>query len=495
MSSFSGLPTKLQRHQNLLTTVGLCLVALPFVALSFFNHPVLDDFLDAVTVKQLGFWTAQKYFYLNHTGRYATTVLLALINPLVYGHLEASWWPVALGFILGTLVVLRLCVGLLPGISGSVAWRGAGILLGLWLAFAPGQAEGLYWFTGAYTYLATAWLVLLWLVGLVRYVDARRKGYPCTLWLLLTIGLTAAVAGTTEPVALPFLVLLLAGAALTWRYSQYRWPAMLMAGLALTGSIISFAAPGNFVRMSSMGESFGIIKTLVYSAATTGYLLLTWVGNPVLLLVSALLLPVLGRTAQLRDQLLVSVLARIPTHLLLGGLTLLLTAANCPAYYASGTGLPLRARNMLYLLFLAGWFVVLLTWCCRQAINSKRPPELFAVLSASRLQPLWLGLLLLFFFADFNVQTRSHLLGLGSNNVVRAYHQLLSGEASRFDAELRGRYQALAAGGPVVTIKPLRNRPELLCSFEVADATSASVLQDYANYFGVPKVVISKNAR
>jgi hypothetical protein len=244
-----------------------------------------------------------------------------------------------------------------------------------------------------------------------------------------------------------------------------------------------------------MGEPFGILKTLVYSAATTGYLLLTWVGNPVLLLVSALLLPVLARTARLRNQLMVRMLARIPTPLLVGGLTLLLAAANCPAYYASGTGLPLRARNMLYLLFLVGWFVVLLTWCCHQAINSKRPSELVAVLSVSRLQPLWLGLLLLFFFADFNVQTRSHLLGLGSNNVVRAYRQWLSGEAARFDAELRARYRALAAGGPVVAIKPLRNRPELLCSFEVADATSASVLQDYAYYFGVPKVVIAKNTR
>lgn len=495
MSSFSGSVTRfLQRHQNLLITVGLVLVALPFVALSFFNHPALDDFLDAVTVKQLGFWSAQRYFYLNHTGRYTTTVVLALTNPLVYGHMENHWWPVTLGFLLGTWLVLRFYVGLLPGMSGLKAWRGAGLLLGLWLAFAPGQAEGLYWFTGAYTYLTTAWLLLLWLGALVRYVDARRAARPHTAWLLLLIGLTAAVAGSTEPVALPFLVVLLVGAGLTWRYSRHRWVVVVLACLAFAGCMVSFAAPGNFVRMSSMGESFGIIKTLLYSGATAGYLLLTWVSNPVLLVVSALLLPGLSRTAHRHDSLLVHLLSRIPAGLLASGLALLLAAANCPAYYASGTGLPLRARNTLYLLFLAGWFVVLLTWCCRQARQPQSAISAIALLTL-RLQPLWLALLLLFFFSDYNVQTRSHLLGHGSNNVVRAYRQWLGGEAARFDAELRARYWKLAVGGPVVAITPLRSRPELLYSFGVADANSLTVLQNYARYFDVPKVVVEKAPR
>jgi hypothetical protein len=491
MSSFSGLATRfIKRHQNLLITISLVLVALPFVALSFFNHPALDDFLDAVMVKELGFWSAQKSIYFSHTGRYSTTLLLALVNPLIYGHMENHWWPVTLGFLVGTLLVLRFYVGLLPGISTMKAWRGAGVLLGLWLAFAPGQAEGLYWFTGAYTYLATAWLLLLWLGVLVRYVEARRNATPHTVWLLLLIGLTVAVAGSTEPVALPFLVVLLAGAGMTWRYSRHRWVVVLLACLAFTGSMISFAAPGNFVRMGSMGESFGIFKTLLYSGATAGYLLLTWVSNPVLLVVSALLLPSLYRAAQLRDYLLVHLLSRIPAGFLAGGLALLLAAANCPAYYASGTGLPLRARNTLYLLFLAGWFVVLLMWCCRRARQKQFAIPINALLS-SRLQPFWLALLLLFFFSDYNVQTRSHLLGNGSNNVIRAYHQWLSGEAAHFDAELRTRYRKLAAGGPIVAIVPLHSRPEMLYSFGVADTVNSTVLQNYARYFDVPKVVVS----
>lgn len=475
-----------QRHQNLLITISLLLVALPFGALSFFNHPSLDDILDAVTVKQLGFWSAQKYFYFSHTGRYTTTVLLASVNPLIYGRLETHWWPVALGFMLGTLLVLRLCLGALLRISGGAAWRGAGLLLGLWLAYAPGQAEGLYWFTGAYTYIATAWLLLLWPVVFARYAAARRRGARGMGWAAFVAALTVAVAGTTEPVAFPFLLALLAGALLSWWRSRSLLLAA-MAGLAVLGSAVSFAAPGNFVRMSSMGESFGVVKTLLYSGATAAYLLLTWVGNPVLLAVSALLLPALNRLAQRRDQLLVSLLRQIPAGALAVFLSLLLAAANCPAFYASGTGLPLRARTTLYLLFVLGWFGVLLGWCCRQA----QPSAMAAAVAARPLRLVWASLLVIFFFADYNVQTRRHLLGNGSNNVIRAYQQWLSGDAARYDAEVRARYQQLATSPSVVTIKPLLNRPELLYCFDVAGMSNPVFLRDYARYFGVPQVLTS----
>ncbi len=221
----------IQRHQHLLMCIGLGLVALPFVALSGYNHPAVDDLLDAQLVKQMGFWQAQKYFYLNHTGRYATTVLLALVNPLLYGHMETRWGIVALGFMLVTFLTLRLCLTLVPGLAGRAAWLGAGLLTGLWLAYAPGQAEGLYWFTGAYTYVATGWWLLLWLVCLGHYALARRAGRTTASWLTGLAFLTVVVAGSTEPVALPFMLLILLCGALNWWHSR-SWVLLLLAGLA-----------------------------------------------------------------------------------------------------------------------------------------------------------------------------------------------------------------------------------------------------------------------
>ncbi|MCC3153374.1 DUF6056 family protein [Hymenobacter sp. BT770] len=476
----------LLRYRTLLITLGLVLVVLPFVGLALYNHPSLDDYLDAVTVKELGFWQAQKHFYLTHTGRYTTTVLLALVNPLLYIRLESHWW-VALIFIFGTLLVLRFSLSELLVLPGKAGWIAAASFLSLWLAYAPGQAEGLYWFTGAYTYIMAVWLLLLWLVVLNRYAKARLSNNGAWPWLAALVVLTLAVAGTIEPVALPFLMALAIAAFVSWRLKEGRvvW---LLAGLAAVGCLVSFSAPGNFARIASMGGQFSFLKTLCYSAATTGYLLLTWVGNPVLLALSALLLPGIHRIAQQRDQLVVQLLSRIPAGLLTIGMAGLMALASCPAYYASGTGLPLRARTTLYLLFLLGWFAVLLTWCCRQT-RLGEPSPILRMLVTGRLSPMWTAMLVLFFFADYNVQTRATMLGQGSNNAIRAYRQWLDGEAAGYDAELRARYQALQSGAPVVTIRPLAYRPDLLYSFDIVGTDNPEFLKGYAQYFGTKQVI------
>lgn len=480
MSNYTGLPLLLfRRFRPALVVAGLLLTLLPFVVLSCYNHPTLDDILDAETVRDLGFWQSQKFFYLTHTGRYTTTVLLALANPLCYGHWAGIWWWVILVFIFGTLLVLAQAIRAALHLPAKAAWLMAGVMLGLWLAYAPGQAEGLYWFTGAYTYLTAAWLLVAWLVVFVRYGEAREAGHRARPQLVLLTALTGAVAGTPEPLALPFVLALLLGVGISWYVGRGRI-VLLLAAVAVIGSVISFMAPGNYVRMSSMGESFGVIKTLVYSTAATAYLLFTWVSNPVLLAVSALLLPALYRLGR-QQRLLMRLLAKVPAGVLALVLSGLVVAASCPAYYASGTGLPLRARTMLYLLFVLGWFGVLLTWCCRQARRSQRS-SLLRTGAVASLAPLWTVLLLVFFFADYNVQTRATMVGQGSNNVLRAYRQWLSGDAAGYDAEQRSRYQTLASGSPTAAIAPLQHRPDLLVSFDIAEIDNPLFLRQYRQH-------------
>lgn len=485
MSNYADHPSSIfRRYGATLIVAGILLTLLPFVALACYNHPMLDDILDAETVRNLGFWQSQKFFYFSHTGRYTTTVLLALTNPLCYGHWAGSWWWVVLVFIIGTLLVLAKAIGAVLHLPTKAAWLMASIMLSLWLAYAPGQAEGLYWFTGAYTYITAAWLLVAWLVAFVRYGEARAAEQPARLRLGLLVVLTGAVAGTPEPLVLPFVLLLLLCTAISWYVGRGRI-VTLLAVVAVAGSAVSFLAPGNYVRMSSMGESFGVIKTLIYSAAATAYLLFTWLSNPVLLAVSALLLPALYRIGQ-QEQLLVRMLAKVPAGLLAIVLSGLLMSASCPAYYASGTGLPLRARTMLYLLFMLGWFGILLTWCCRQA-RRRQPSTILSGWLANPMPPLWTAILVLFFFADYNVQTRATMVGQGSNNVLRAYRQWLSGEASAYDAEQRSRYRALASGNPATVIAPLQHRPDLLVSFDIAEVNNPVFLQQYRHHFAQPQ--------
>jgi hypothetical protein len=463
----------------------LALALLPFLALSFYNHPMMDDFSDATVVRTVGFWKAQQYFYLTHTGRYTITALLALINPLIYARLEEHWWPVTLIFLAGSVTVLRLFVGAMPGLTRPEAWRLAALILSLWLAYAPGHAEGLYWFTGAYTYITSASLLLLWLLTLSRYLFARQRGQQGKGWWTALCGLAVAVAGTVEPIALPFAVSLIAGAILaSWRYGSHAlWlPALLAAG----GCLISISAPGNFVRMGylqSAHEVFDVTQTLAYAGGATGYLLLTWIANPVLWLVSAMLLPVLGRAVRRREHPLLARIATIHPLWMALGLMALLMLASCPAYFASGTGLPLRARFTLHLLFLISWFGLLLIWCWRK-VNHPQPAHVYTLLADSRLTPLWTLLLPLFFLADYNIQTRASRVGQASNNVVRAYRQWLGGSAARYTTNRQTQLrEAAPTNGPVPLAQRPLDFPDVLIATEVATANPADVLQQFKATF------------
>lgn len=55
----------------------LVAIPIPFVLLSFFNHPSRDDFCYANKVLEQGFWNSQINWYNNWTGRYFSTGILS----------------------------------------------------------------------------------------------------------------------------------------------------------------------------------------------------------------------------------------------------------------------------------------------------------------------------------------------------------------------------------------------------------------------------------
>ena len=77
----------LSRAPRFLGIAALLVAIVPFVALARFAHPQADDFCNANTMRELGFWAAQKQWYTNWTGRFASTALI-LANPLAFGSLQ-----------------------------------------------------------------------------------------------------------------------------------------------------------------------------------------------------------------------------------------------------------------------------------------------------------------------------------------------------------------------------------------------------------------------
>jgi len=67
----------------LVETIFVIILALPLVMVAwigFYSRYVADDFWTAGYLRTLGFWDAQRYWYLSWSGRYSFTFLVSLVE-------------------------------------------------------------------------------------------------------------------------------------------------------------------------------------------------------------------------------------------------------------------------------------------------------------------------------------------------------------------------------------------------------------------------------
>ena len=212
-------------------------------------------------------------------------------------------------------------------------------------------------------------------------------------------------------------------------------------------------------------------------------MLINWVGNGLLLAATALALPALARLAA-RPGSLAQRLSRVHPLVLAGALATLLVLTGAPSYSATGGMMPLRARTAVYLLFLVGWLALVLAsvgWAGRRGLAQSRAVKAWP-LTAGIVLWAWL---LVSFATDHNVRVTRANAGLGSNNVVLAYRDWLSGAAGRYDAQQRARYQLLrAAPGRRLCLTPLVAEPPTLLYYDITTDSNYWGNMSYAQYFG-----------
>jgi hypothetical protein len=122
-----------------------------------------------------------------------------------------------------------------------------------------------------------------------------------------------------------------------------------------------------------------------------------------------------------------------------------LLGAWFPAFWSMGLPPPPRTANVIYFIFLIGWFFN--TQVLIQYLMEKRG------IAFSRL-PLY-SLVLLFAATGMYV--------LPENNVRAAWGDLVKGRAARYDRDMRRRYEAIRrCGGSLCEVDDLTARPSTL---------------------------------
>ncbi|MDQ2793068.1 MAG: hypothetical protein M3Y12_03550, partial [Bacteroidota bacterium] len=198
----------------LLPRLGIVLALAPFLLLCAFNQPFFDDFRNATWLREHGTWGVQVWLFRTWTGRFTTTFLMTVLNPVAYGWLGGVQ-VVAAGLVLGLWASVAHLLRALRwpplGLSCSCgrAFWAAGLLLVLFCNAAPALFSFLYWFAGALVYQLT-------LIGLLNFTAlALRVGWgpaagrrSAAIWACLPLGLALTGNELTLVQALPVLVLL-----------------------------------------------------------------------------------------------------------------------------------------------------------------------------------------------------------------------------------------------------------------------------------------------
>ena len=71
--------TKLFKTDNFIVIIGVFSI-LPFILISFYNHPIADDFTFNIESRNRGFVDAQLFWYQNFNGRYFDRTFLVIGN-------------------------------------------------------------------------------------------------------------------------------------------------------------------------------------------------------------------------------------------------------------------------------------------------------------------------------------------------------------------------------------------------------------------------------
>lgn len=430
----------------------------PFVAGFLFIHPSWDDpsFYHEVTTR--GFLRAQLLWFNAFSGRYASDAIVSLLSLSV--HTLWLYRLICFGiFALLVLSVYRLLrtVLRLPRLETAAI---TGLVVATHLVVSPGVAEGLFWLTGSATYTLGVAFLFFAIAEMLRSLARRGGTWKVAAWIVVVVGMNEMFL-----LLLGGFVALLIGHSLATQRSVDR-RLLVWLGVAAVASIVSIAAPGNWVRLDftrgplQAKPTLGAALTLAaHSLVRQGYYLFQ--AGPTLFLLLLGLAFSHGAGGRRRWAGWTFEAARLAAFgLLFYGVIAFFT------YILPVPPIP-RVMHAVYMpMIVVALFLVL------------QPTRRIA---RTPLSPLLVALFLVGFASGV---VRS---GSGVRNAAR---ELARGEWTRYDAEVTARAELAARNpGRDLVVPPIAARPATLFVFDIEGNPALRHNIMYARFYGLRTMV------
>jgi hypothetical protein len=241
------------------------LLALPLVLyawIGFYSRYVADDFWSAGYLRVLGFWEAQRYWYLSWSGRYSFTFLVSLMELL--GVSVARWLPVS-SLVLWTGALYWFWDGVFKLASLPYSrWIRLGasfLVIYTTLRTLVGWQQVLLWQTGLLTYTVPLIGLTFWAAWFLTRLNKPKTYTPRWYTLLSTVLFFWFLGGLSET-SLEFQTVILGITSVFLGLLPKEYPhrrgALLLLAAGLVGSLAALLcvaiAPGNSVRLGQTGS-------------------------------------------------------------------------------------------------------------------------------------------------------------------------------------------------------------------------------------------------
>lgn len=472
-----------KRFAGILAAIFLCSL-IPLYLLAFYAHPSVDDYYygaetaalwresgDPGAVVRLS-WDMMKESYRTWQGNFAAIFLMRL-EPGIFGEKAYALAPLILltSFAAASLTCFYLAARRLLRAGKAASFAAATAVSFCALEFCYRPVDSFYWYNGG-IYYTFFFALSLFLYALLIQAGSGKSRAGRIIAAAAAVPLAFLIGGGNYSTALSCAVLLASLAVFLFLTKRKAWlPAVLALAALLISLAVSILAPGNAIRQSVTGESSGVVKALIYSFAYGGYSLAEGLKIPVLVLWLGLL-PLVYRLSGRTN-----FPYRYPLLVLLFTFGIY-SSQGTALFYAQGLRMPERMSNIIYFnayLFTAFNLAYFCGWLRRrfpENILGKISDKLFA--SEKYLTRFALTLALLFALGCIGLCR----VGEGENGgaafdleplSVNAAYSLVSGEAARFDREMRERADFLSAQpeGADVILKPLSVYPKALVHSDI----------------------------
>ena len=437
---------------------------IPFVVLSLFIFPSADDYCFNVKSKELGFFNAQRFWFMNWTGRYFATMILSiqmLVNKLwLYRIIPILF---IFGFFSSFYYVIRI---LLEDIKKMELLYITTACLAVILVQMPSVSQGLYWLPGSVSYQLPNILFLVLLGVIVK--EGQRTNLRNSLAI---IALIAAIIGCNETSMLYTTLLSLIILAIFvyrkgLRIKRFHW-ILLLSSIIFSCAVIF--APGNEIRSSVQSGNSDFIFALKNSLKLGAVHIFKWL--PLLLILTPFLIGfIIKNNLKIFFKPSTQVL-----YLLVFFVIISPVIGFFPGFWSLGGPPPLRTINTIYFTFFVGYFGVVL---------------LIVPFISPYARSLDKLLKLKYIFFLFAI-----VLIAKSRNVEMAYRDLISGDAVNYKMELDDRLKFLNNRSDTsrIILPALNYKPKSIYFDDITDNFEDWRNRCYADYYGLNAVYIRTN--